>query len=294
MKRQHPQQTLLLGLASLLLIFFLYQLGFLTPYAFLFSEKHLHRPNFFFRLGFIAVFALLNHIWFVSHFYRQKRYTFYALIVLFSMIGMLISPDFILPQPKFDPSVLGGKNGLAIHPKMPIPIPLFEMIHTILLLFLSVFASIAFYSNREKIQNTLSDSPIQTLETEKSEKPEAVENAEITNKQAETIKTITETALTVTVNYSLMKIEFADILFIKSMDNYLHFHLKDKRPILVRMTFKEATERLPSSDFLRVHKSYMVAVKAIDSVRNKTIFIKDQEIPMGRAYENAIFQIFGK
>ena len=111
-------------------------------------------------------------------------------------------------------------------------------------------------------------------------------------KKEELAENKTETALTVTVNYSLIRIEFSDILFIKSMDNYLQFHLKDKKPILVRMTLKEATEKLPTERFLRVHKSYIVAISAIESIRNKTILIAKNEIPIGKTYEEFVSNIF--
>ena len=68
--------------------------------------------------------------------------------------------------------------------------------------------------------------------------------------------------------------------------------MKDKKPILVRMTLKEATEKLPTERFLRVHKSYIVAISAIESIRNKTILIAKNEIPIGKTYEEFVSNIF--
>jgi DNA-binding LytR/AlgR family response regulator len=57
------------------------------------------------------------------------------------------------------------------------------------------------------------------------------------------------------------------------------------------MTLKEVLEKLPTNKFLRVHKSYIVSLEAIESIRNKKIFMVKQEIPIGRAYEESVFKV---
>lgn len=96
------------------------------------------------------------------------------------------------------------------------------------------------------------------------------------------------------VDYSLQKIMLADILFIEGLDDYLKVHLADQKPIVARMTLKAIAEKLPQSDFIRVHRSYIVSLKRIGSVRNKVISIGEEEIPLGASFEEKFNEAIGK
>lgn len=112
-----------------------------------------------------------------------------------------------------------------------------------------------------------------------------------------------ETYLYVRADYTLHKIALADILYIEGLDDYLKIHLQptnptgDKpdvpRPIVARMTMKAILERLPDTEFVRVHRSYIVPIKRIEAVRNKTLFIGSRDIPIGASYEADILGRFG-
>ncbi|RAJ06914.1 LytTR family two component transcriptional regulator [Chitinophaga skermanii] len=102
----------------------------------------------------------------------------------------------------------------------------------------------------------------------------------------------TSAQLLVKVDYSWVKIDTVQILFIESLDDYLKIHLIDQKSILVRMTMKSILEKLPSHQFARIHRSYIVALQRIDQVRNKVIFINDLELPLGGSYEESFFQVF--
>ncbi len=95
-------------------------------------------------------------------------------------------------------------------------------------------------------------------------------------------------------DYAVKKIFLADILYIESLDNYLKIHLQDQQPVIVRLTLKHIQEKLPGSDFFRVHKSFIVPFNRILSVRNKVITIANVEIPIGRIYEDAFTERFNK
>jgi len=103
-----------------------------------------------------------------------------------------------------------------------------------------------------------------------------------------------EKYLLLRVDYSLIKILLDDILFIEGLDNYLKIHLHDQKPVIVRMTMKALQEKLPAAGFIRVHRSYTVALARIEAVRNKMIYIGSEEIPVGTSYEESFFAAFGK
>lgn len=94
------------------------------------------------------------------------------------------------------------------------------------------------------------------------------------------------------VDYSLVKVAVADILFIEGLDNYLKIHVEGQKPVVVRLTMKAMLDKLPPSEFMRVHRSYIIPIRRIESVRNKLITIGDEEIPLGSSYERDFFERF--
>ena len=98
--------------------------------------------------------------------------------------------------------------------------------------------------------------------------------------------------LIIRADYSLIRIPVSDILFIEAADDYLRIHRESKSPFLARMTMKSILEMLPADQFIRTHRSYIVSIPHIDNVRNKTISIAGQEIPISNNYETAFFEKF--
>jgi DNA-binding LytR/AlgR family response regulator len=58
------------------------------------------------------------------------------------------------------------------------------------------------------------------------------------------------------------------------------------------MTMKGMLEKLPANDFLRVHRSFIVPLKRIERLRNKSLLVAGQEIPVGSSYEEGFKQVF--
>lgn len=96
----------------------------------------------------------------------------------------------------------------------------------------------------------------------------------------------------VRVDYSLVKIVLADIIFIEGLDDYLKIHLADQKPVVTRMTMKGIMEKLPQSGFVRIHLSYIVPLSKIEAVRNKMVSINGEELPVGVSYEEKFFTVF--
>jgi DNA-binding LytR/AlgR family response regulator len=88
--------------------------------------------------------------------------------------------------------------------------------------------------------------------------------------------------------YNLVKIALSDIIFIETLDDYIKIHLDDRKPILTKMNLKNVMDKL-SSDFIRVHRSYIVPMKRITSVRGKAIHLGTKEIPIGVKFEEDFF-----
>jgi DNA-binding LytR/AlgR family response regulator len=84
----------------------------------------------------------------------------------------------------------------------------------------------------------------------------------------------------------LIKINFADILFVEGMQNFVKIHTCTKT-YQIANTMKAMDELLPSADFMRVHKSYTVALAAIHAVYGNTIEIGKVQIPIGTNFKVA-------
>ncbi|MDE1192643.1 MAG: LytTR family DNA-binding domain-containing protein [Arachidicoccus sp.] len=95
-------------------------------------------------------------------------------------------------------------------------------------------------------------------------------------------------------DYGIVKVVLSDVLFIEGLDNYLKIHLQDRPPLVVRMTMKALSEKLNENEFIRVHRSYIVAVNHIDSLKHKIINIGNEEIPVGKIYEEQLKTILNK
>ncbi len=104
----------------------------------------------------------------------------------------------------------------------------------------------------------------------------------------------TQNYLFIRADYSLVKVNIADILYIEGLDDYLKIHLPGKKRVVARMTMKAIIEKLPGNEFIRVHRSFIVPLSKIESIRNKTIQLSGQEIPIGTSYEEEFFKLFKK
>lgn len=99
-------------------------------------------------------------------------------------------------------------------------------------------------------------------------------------------------SLYIRADYSLIKINFSEIVLIESLDDYLKIYLTNDKIIVARMTMKSMVEKLPVIEFIRVHRSFIVPFNKISHVRNKIITIYNKEIPIGGNYEEAFFKVF--
>lgn len=99
----------------------------------------------------------------------------------------------------------------------------------------------------------------------------------------------------VNVEYSLVKINFSDITFIEGLKDYVKIHLSNSnKPIITRISMKSLEEQLPAAKFLRIHKSYIVSLHHITSVRKSSVFLGDMELPVSDNYRDVLGAITGK
>jgi two-component system LytT family response regulator len=87
----------------------------------------------------------------------------------------------------------------------------------------------------------------------------------------------------VKVEYSTIRVNLDDILYIEGLKDYVKIY-SGVKPILTKTTMKNIVEKLPPDRFLRVHKSYIVSVDKIDMIENNRIIIGKERIPVGESF----------
>jgi two-component system LytT family response regulator len=78
-----------------------------------------------------------------------------------------------------------------------------------------------------------------------------------------------------------------DILFLEKDGNYIIIHLKDKE-ILIRENMSNIFSLIPSSEFIRVHKSYIVAIQHILIIEVQQLIVNGRRIPIGSSYRESL------
>lgn len=85
----------------------------------------------------------------------------------------------------------------------------------------------------------------------------------------------------------MVRINFDDIIFIESLSDYIKIHLKDKA-VVTRETITNIEAKLPQHLFLRTHRSFIVAMKMIESYTNEYVELHKKAIPISRSYKDSI------
>ncbi|MCH6199399.1 LytTR family DNA-binding domain-containing protein [Aquiflexum sp. LQ15W] len=97
------------------------------------------------------------------------------------------------------------------------------------------------------------------------------------------------------VEYQLVKIILRDITYIEAYKDYVKVHLKDKpNPLLSLTSMKSMEELLPSDNFMRVHRSFIINLDHIDSVSRNVIHIGNAQIVVSENYKDSFMEFLGK
>jgi DNA-binding LytR/AlgR family response regulator len=83
------------------------------------------------------------------------------------------------------------------------------------------------------------------------------------------------------------RLKLSDILYVEAMGDYVKLHTAQKY-FAIHATMKEVEQRLPSSRFLRVHRSFIAAIDKIDTIQEGTLIINGKPVPVADAYRAAL------
>ncbi|HPQ98735.1 MAG TPA: LytTR family DNA-binding domain-containing protein [Saprospiraceae bacterium] len=110
------------------------------------------------------------------------------------------------------------------------------------------------------------------------------------NQPSPTIQAESSNHLMVRADHKIHRIPYESILYIKSMQEYVAYYLTSGR-IVALGSLKQLEGLLPPHQFLRVHKSYIIAINNVKSLEGNLLHLEDQKIPVGASYRENVLAI---
>lgn len=95
--------------------------------------------------------------------------------------------------------------------------------------------------------------------------------------------------------YKQLRIKLTDVLYFEGLKDYIKIWLKDNpKPILTLMSLKSLEEELSDTQFMRVHRSFIVSLKNIDVIERSQIIINNQRITVSEQYKPTFLEFVNK
>jgi len=87
----------------------------------------------------------------------------------------------------------------------------------------------------------------------------------------------------------MQKVDFDGIVYVESFSDYIKIHCKNKT-LVTRETISNIEAKLPKTQFLRIHRSYIVAIKEITAFTNELVSIVDKTLTISRSYKQDVLK----
>jgi two-component system, LytTR family, response regulator len=97
----------------------------------------------------------------------------------------------------------------------------------------------------------------------------------------------------VKVDSRLVKVLFEDVRYVEALGDYVHI-VTSQSKLIVYSTMRAVEEKFPASLFVRVHRSFIVNLKRVQTIEDNTIIIDSKHIPIGQTYLRDVFQRLNK
>lgn len=94
-------------------------------------------------------------------------------------------------------------------------------------------------------------------------------------------------------NSKFFKVNFSEIVYVQSMKDYLKIHTTDYN-LVTHQTMSDMEKLLPTKQFMRVHKSYLVSIAYIKSIYGNAIEVDKVTIPIGNSYKDDVMGLVGR
>jgi len=100
--------------------------------------------------------------------------------------------------------------------------------------------------------------------------------------------------LFVNADYSIVRINIPDIIYVEGLKDYIKIHLKNQaKAVITRLSMRFMEEKLPNEGFARVHKSYIISLSKITAFKKNRVMLGEIEIPVSDNYKDKLLTYMG-
>ena len=215
--------------------------------------------------------AFFFHAFYVfPHFFKQQKWGWYGMLLLAGYVCLeTIRAVWIASDPNMPDfqQVFMGKHDVLT--------PVFFGY-----LFSFVYASVKNWikQNKEIEQLKKANIAAEQAVSETPEKTEPVQNPAAPND-----------FFFVQTGNAKKRLAFNDILYISGEGNYVYYITATEK-VLVRKSIREVLQTLPVSDFIQIHRSFVVALRRIEKVQDNHVYIAGERIPVSSTYREVFLQ----
>jgi DNA-binding LytR/AlgR family response regulator len=97
------------------------------------------------------------------------------------------------------------------------------------------------------------------------------------------------------VEYQLVRVQLADILYVEGLKDYVKVHLASAgRPLLSLTSLRSMEEKLPADKFMRVHRSFIVGLDHVAAVGRGTLQVGKESLPVSDSYREVVDKLFSR
>lgn len=93
---------------------------------------------------------------------------------------------------------------------------------------------------------------------------------------------------------AIVRLDCSTVTWLEADGNYTTINLKDNKRRVTRVSLTELQEQLSPSQFIRIHKSYLVNKSYIRELKSGSLIMEGQELPIGRTYQQTVMDLFKK
>jgi len=93
--------------------------------------------------------------------------------------------------------------------------------------------------------------------------------------------------------YELTRIDLAEVEYIESLENYIRINFTSGKSVMALMPLKKIMEMVPPDKFVRIHRSYIIAIDKIQNIRNRKVRLNIAELPTGASYFSNLKKLIG-
>ena len=95
------------------------------------------------------------------------------------------------------------------------------------------------------------------------------------------------------IDRKMVKVILRDILYVEGLKDYVKIHRDAGPPLVVKQTVSSMEEKLSESNFLRIHRSFIVALDKIRTYSARHIEVANEELPIGRLFRPRVEEVLG-